>query len=57
MVQLSWVQHTLRNYLINFCRPFIYSTALPPAAVAAIQASYKIFPELNAGKENPENTD
>ena len=38
---------TLRNYLINFCRPFIYSTAIPPVSVAAIKASYKIFPELN----------
>ena len=38
---------TLRNYLINFCRPFIYSTAIPPASVAAIKASYKIFPGLN----------
>jgi 8-amino-7-oxononanoate synthase len=37
----------LRDYLINFCRPFIYSTAIPPASVAAIRASYKIFPELN----------
>ncbi len=38
---------SLRAYLINFCRPFIYSTAIPPASVAAIRASYKIFPELN----------
>ncbi|MDP4211115.1 MAG: 8-amino-7-oxononanoate synthase [Bacteroidota bacterium] len=38
----------LRNFLINFSRPFIYSTALPPAAVAAIKASYAIFPALQA---------
>ena len=37
----------LRNYLINFSRPFIYTTALPPAATAAIKASYEIFPALN----------
>ena len=37
----------LRNYLINFCRPFIYSTAIPPASVAAIKASYKIFPGMD----------
>jgi 8-amino-7-oxononanoate synthase len=37
----------LRNYLVNFCRPFIYSTALPEAGVAAIRASYKTFPLLN----------
>jgi 8-amino-7-oxononanoate synthase len=42
---------TLRNYLINFCRPFIYSTAIPPVAVAAIKASYKIFPELNKERD------
>jgi 8-amino-7-oxononanoate synthase len=42
---------TLRNYLINFCRPFIYSTAIPPVSVAAINASYKIFPEMNKEKE------
>ncbi len=38
----------LRNYLINFSRPFIYTTALPPASVAAIKASYEIFPTLHA---------
>jgi 8-amino-7-oxononanoate synthase len=42
---------SLREYLINFCRPFIYSTAIPPASVAAIRASYKIFPGLTAERE------
>jgi 8-amino-7-oxononanoate synthase len=37
---------TLRDYLVNFCRPFIYSTAIPPTSVAAIRASYQIFPEM-----------
>jgi 8-amino-7-oxononanoate synthase len=36
----------LRNYLINFSRAFIYTTALPEAGVHAIQTSYKIFPAL-----------
>ena len=38
---------TLKSYLINFARSFVYSTALPPAAAAAIKASYNIFPALN----------
>jgi 8-amino-7-oxononanoate synthase len=41
----------LRNYLINFCRPLIYSTALPPAAVAGIKSSYDIFPEMIEERE------
>ncbi len=41
----------LRDYLINFCRPFIYSTAIPPASVAAIRASYRIFPALHKERE------
>lgn len=36
----------LKNYLINFAKPFIYTTSLPPSAVAAISASYHIFPLL-----------
>ena len=37
---------SLRNYLINFARSFIYTTALPEASIAAIEASYNIFPTL-----------
>jgi 8-amino-7-oxononanoate synthase len=39
--------NTLKQYLINFSRPFIYTTALPPASVAAIEASYNKFPEMS----------
>ncbi|MDP9042887.1 MAG: 8-amino-7-oxononanoate synthase, partial [Bacteroidota bacterium] len=43
--------HLMRDYLINFCRPFIYSTAIPPVSVAAIQASYNIFPGMTKERE------
>ncbi|MEJ7768166.1 MAG: aminotransferase class I/II-fold pyridoxal phosphate-dependent enzyme, partial [Chitinophagaceae bacterium] len=36
----------LRNYLVNFSRSFIFTTALPEISLAAIRASYRIFPEL-----------
>jgi 8-amino-7-oxononanoate synthase len=36
----------LRDYLINFSRSFVYSTALPEQAVAHIRASYELFPSL-----------
>ena len=31
----------LREYLINFARPFIYTTALPPSSMVAIQLAYE----------------
>jgi len=46
---------SLREYLINFCRPFIYSTAIPQAAVSAIQAVYKIFPDMHQEREQLKN--
>lgn len=42
----------LKKYLINFSRPFIYSTSLPPAAVEAIFISYKIFPSMEKERNN-----
>lgn len=42
----------LRNFLINFSRAFIYTTALPETAITAIEASYEIFPQLNNEREH-----
>ena len=33
----------LRNYLINFARSFIYTTALPPVSIATINAAYELL--------------
>lgn len=38
----------LRDYLLNFSRPFIYTTALPAYTVAALQAAYALLPSLDA---------
>lgn len=40
---------TLKNYLINFCRSFIYTTGLPPHAIATILVAYA---KLNSPKNN-----
>tara|TARA_B100000963_G_scaffold354466_1_gene371041 strand:+ start:106 stop:1215 length:1110 start_codon:yes stop_codon:yes gene_type:complete len=31
---------TLKDFLINFCRSFIYTTALPPHAIQSLESSY-----------------
>ncbi|MEP6465540.1 MAG: pyridoxal phosphate-dependent aminotransferase family protein [Parafilimonas sp.] len=37
----------LKDYLVNFARSFIYTTALPEHSVATIKTSYNTFPFLN----------
>jgi len=44
--------NTLRNYLINFARSFIYSTALPQHTIATIEKSYQIFPSMYAERKH-----
>jgi len=41
----------LRDYLINFARSFIYSTALPAHAVYFIQRSYEVFPSMTTERK------
>jgi 8-amino-7-oxononanoate synthase len=44
--------NTLRDYLINFARSFIYSTALPEQTIAHIKASYELFPSMKPERAN-----
>jgi len=41
----------LRDYLINFSRSFIYTTALPPVSVEAIAVAYRLLPELDDARQ------
>jgi 8-amino-7-oxononanoate synthase len=42
----------LKDYLINFARSFIYSTALPPVAIDAIIQSYALFPIMEKERQH-----
>lgn len=41
----------LRDYLVNFCRAFIYTTALPPLTIVGLTAAYDLLPALAAERE------
>ena len=42
----------LRDYLVNFSRPFIYTTALPSSAVRAIGAAYALLPAMREERQH-----
>jgi 8-amino-7-oxononanoate synthase len=43
---------TMREYLINFCPGFIYTTGLAPGIVGAIAAALALIPTLNADRQH-----
>ncbi len=45
----------LRDYLINFARSFIYTTALPPHSLVNIEEAYKLLEKTNAVRQLQEN--
>lgn len=42
----------LRDFLINFSRPFIYTTALPLASILAVKCAYRLLPALQAERQH-----
>jgi 8-amino-7-oxononanoate synthase len=42
----------LKEYLVNFCRSFIYTTALSACTLAAIKCAYATLPKLIAERNN-----
>lgn len=48
---------SLRNYLINFSRSFIFTTALPPHSIAAILAAYQYLSACSSEGGSKKNSE
>lgn len=42
----------LRDYFINYCSGFIYTTALPPPVIGAVDAFLELIPTMGAARES-----